>query len=126
VSANPCCRTSLGGFGLSGGGSEVEVGAHVDVEGAVGPVPGPQSSSSGTWSVLLTISTIAARRFSRVKYIRRNRRSAASVSSGCPSIASAIRLIPMFDPSANETSSLRRRAVSASVISREATESGRL
>ena len=44
------------------------------------------------------------------------------MSAGWSSTASAIRLIPMFDPSANDTGGLRRRAVSGPVISREATE----
>ena len=44
------------------------------------------------------------------------------MSAGWSSTASAIRLIPMFDPIPNDTGGLRRRAVSGPVISREATE----
>jgi hypothetical protein len=38
------------------------------------------------------------------------------VSGGCPSVASAIRLIPMFEPIPNATSSLRRQAVRVNAL----------
>ena len=63
----------------------------------------------------------------RGRGLRRGRH--VSVGLGVPPVIAPGKprrsVIPMFDPSANETSSLRRRAVSASVISREATESRR-
>lgn len=83
-------------------------------------MPVPHHISSRTANVAFTSLRRAARMLSRLTNRCRTLRSVASLSPCLP--VTATRLIPMFVPSPNRTSSSRRRSTSLDRFSRVATE----